>query len=93
MKPSNEPPITEEEIRILIDQGTEVGVFGEAEQDMVEGVFRLNERSINAIMTPRTEIAWLDVDDKIDEIIKRYWKVLIHDSPCLAVRWIMYWVF
>jgi len=38
---------------------------------MVEGVFRLNERSINAIMTPRTEIAWLDVDDKIDEIIKK----------------------
>jgi len=47
------------------------GFFGEAEQDMVEGVFRLNERSINAIMTPRTEIAWLDVDDKIDEIIKK----------------------
>lgn len=71
MKPSDEPPITEEEIRVLIDQGTEVGVFGEAEQDMVEGVFRLNERSINAIMTPRTEIAWLDAEDKIDEIIKR----------------------
>ena len=70
IKPSDEPPITEEEIRVLIDQGTEVGVFGEAEQDMVEGVFRLYERSINAIMTPRTEIVWLDVDDKIDEIIK-----------------------
>lgn len=70
MKPSNEPPITEEEIRVLIDQGTEVGVFGEAEQDMVEGVFRLNERSINAIMTPRIEIAWLDADDPIDDILK-----------------------
>jgi|AMWB02.1.fsa_nt_gi putative hemolysin len=71
MKPSGDPPITEEEIRVLIDQGTEVGVFGEAEQDMVEGVFRLNERSINAIMTPRTEIAWLDADDGIEEIIQR----------------------
>lgn len=76
MKPSDEPPITEEEIRVLIDQGTEVGVFGEAEQDMVEGVFRLNERSINAIMTPRTEISWLDAEDKIDDIIK-----LVLQSP------------
>lgn len=70
MKPSGEPPITEEEIRVLIDQGTQVGVFGEAEQDMVEGVFRLNERSINAIMTPRTEIVWLDADESIDEMMK-----------------------
>ncbi len=76
MKPSDEPPITEEEIRVLIDQGTEVGVFGEAEQDMVEGVFRLNERSINAIMTPRTEITWLDVDDKLEDIIR-----LVLESP------------
>lgn len=76
IKPSGEPPITEEEIRVLIDQGTEVGVFGEAEQDMVEGVFRLNERSINAIMTPRTEIAWLDADDRIDDIIR-----IVLESP------------
>jgi len=71
IKPSGDPPITEEEIRVLIDQGTEVGVFDEAEQDMVEGVFRLNERSINAIMTPRTEIVWLDADDSIEEILQR----------------------
>jgi putative hemolysin len=70
IKPSGEPPITEEEIKVLMDQGTQVGVFAETEQDMVEGVFRLNERSINAIMTPRTEIVWLDVDDSIDEMIK-----------------------
>ncbi len=71
VKPSLEPPITEEEIKVLIDQGTQVGVFGEAEQDMVEGVFRLNDRSINAIMTPRTEIVWLDLDDSKEQILKQ----------------------
>jgi len=76
IKPSGEPPITEEEIRVLIDQGTQVGVFGEAEQDMVEGIFRLNDRSINAIMTPRTDITWLDADDSIEEILK-----VIIESP------------
>lgn len=71
VKPSNEPPITEEEIRILINQGAQVGVFGEAEQDMVESVFRLNDRSINAIMTPRTEITWLDANDSKEQILKQ----------------------
>lgn len=68
---SKEPPITEEEIKVLLDMGTQVGVFGEAEQDMVEGVFRLNDRSINAIMTPRTEIEWLDTNDSPDQILKQ----------------------
>ncbi|MFH2002176.1 MAG: hemolysin family protein [Planctomycetota bacterium] len=70
VKPSNEPPITEEEIKVLIAQGTKVGVFGEAEQDMVESVFRLNDRSIDAIMTPRTEITWLDANDSEEEHLK-----------------------
>jgi putative hemolysin len=71
VKPSAEPPITEEEIKVLIDEGKQVGVFGEAEQDMVEGVFRLNDRSINAIMTPRTEINWLDINDSKEQILKQ----------------------
>ncbi len=71
VKPSAEPPITEEEIKVLIDEGKQVGVFGEAEQDMVEGVFRLNDRSINAIMTPRTEINWLDINDSSEQILKQ----------------------
>lgn len=71
VKPSLEPPITEEEIKVLIDQGTQVGIFDETEQDMVEGVFRLNDRSINAIMTPRTEINWIDANDSKEQILKQ----------------------
>ena len=61
--PSQDPPITEAEIKGLMEAGTQVGVFEESEQDMIEGVFRLNDRLINAIMTPRTEIEWLDLED------------------------------
>ena len=71
MSTSKEPPITEDEIKGLIEQGTQVGVFDAAEQDMVEGVFRLNDRSVNAIMTPRTEIEWLDADDSPEQIVKQ----------------------
>lgn len=71
IRPSNEPPVTEEEIHVLLDQGTQAGVFEEAEQDMVAGVFRLNDRRVYSVMTPRTEILWLDVRDTTDEILKK----------------------
>ena len=67
--PPAEPPVTEEEIRVLMEQGTQVGVFEAAEQDMVEGIFRLNARYIDAIMTPRTEIEWLDLSESREEIL------------------------
>jgi len=68
---SEEPPITQQEIKVLIEQGTQVGVFNETEQDMVEGVFRLNDRMVDALMTPRTEIEWLDLEDDAEEIFEQ----------------------
>src|SRR5690349_10728398 len=68
VKVSNEPPVTEEEIQLLIDQGTQAGVFEEAEQDMVEGVFSLADQRVYSLMTPRPDIVWLDIDDSIEEI-------------------------
>jgi putative hemolysin len=67
IRPSKEPPVTEEEIKHLIDQGTQAGVFEEAEQDMVKGVFRLGDRQVRALMTPRTDVVWLDLDDSPEE--------------------------
>lgn len=66
--PSNEPPITEEEFQVLLDQGTQAGVFEEAEQDMVEGVFSLGDQRVYSVMTPRTDIVWLDIEDSLEEI-------------------------
>lgn len=68
VKVSEEPPVTEEEIQLLIDQGTQAGVFEESEQDMVEGVFSLGDQRVYSLMTPRTDIVWLDIDDSIEEI-------------------------
>jgi len=68
IKPGNEPPVTEEEIQLLIDQGTQAGVFEEAEHDMVEGVFSLGDQRVYSLMTPRTDVVWLDINDTIEEI-------------------------
>jgi len=67
IKPSTAPQVTEEEIKVLIEQGTEAGTFEEAEQDMVERVFRLGDRPVNALMTPRPDIVWLDLEDSAEE--------------------------
>lgn len=66
IQPSTDPQVTEEEIKVLIEQGTEAGTFEEAEQDMVERVFRLGDRRVSALMTPRPDMVWLDLDDSAE---------------------------
>ncbi|MEQ8754139.1 MAG: hemolysin family protein [Coleofasciculus sp. G1-WW12-02] len=61
--PSQEPTVTEEEIKILMQQGTEAGTFEQVEQDMVQRVFRLDDQRVGGLMTPRPDIVWLNLDD------------------------------
>ncbi|NJO20829.1 MAG: HlyC/CorC family transporter [Spirulinaceae cyanobacterium RM2_2_10] len=61
-----EPYAAEEEIKVLLKQGTEAGTFEVAEQDMVERVLQLDERPVNTLMTLRPEIVWLDLEDSVE---------------------------
>lgn len=61
-----DPLVTEEEIKVLIRQGTEAGMFEEAEQDIVERVFHLGDQRISSLMTPRLETVWLDINDSAE---------------------------
>lgn len=67
IRTGTEPAVTEEEIRVLLEQGTQAGMFEASEQDMVARIFRLGDRPIKAFMTPRTEIEWLDVEAAPEE--------------------------
>ncbi len=71
VSPGSVPDITEEEVKVLIDQGTLTGVFEEVEQDMLESVFRMSDRTVITIMTPRTDVAWLDIDDPYEDVLRR----------------------
>lgn len=62
--------VTEEEIKTLIAEGAESGIFDPAERRMIEGVMRLPDRNVRAVMTPRREMVWLDVGASQDEILK-----------------------
>lgn len=70
-KPSKDPVITPEELKVLISQGTEGGVFEEAEQDMLEGVLHLGDRTAGMVMTPRTRMVSLDVGDSPAEVLRK----------------------
>ncbi|WAL61650.1 hemolysin family protein [Thermocoleostomius sinensis] len=63
---TNEPLVTEEEIKILLRQGAKAGAFEAAEQNMVERVFHLGDQQANALMTPRPDICWLDLNDPME---------------------------
>jgi putative hemolysin len=67
IRPSDEPQVTEEEIRVMIEQGTEAGMFEQAEEDIMKRVFQLGDRRVSSIMTPRPEIIWLDLEDSDEE--------------------------
>jgi putative hemolysin len=62
-----QPDITEDEIKALIRQGAESGVFEAVEHDMVQRVLRLGDRTIKGFMTPRTDITWLDVEEPLED--------------------------
>lgn len=62
--------VTEEEVKTLIAEGTQTGVFEPVERQMIEGVLRLSDRSVRSIMTPRPDVVWLDLDDPQETIAR-----------------------
>ena len=59
--------VTEEEVKAMIAEGTDAGVFHEAERELLEGVIRFSDRPLRSAMVPRHEIVWLDVGDPLEE--------------------------
>jgi putative hemolysin len=54
------PDVTEEEVKSMIAEGTQAGVFEKAEQEIIERLLRVADRSVRSIMVPRPDIVWLD---------------------------------
>jgi putative hemolysin len=61
--------VTEDELRALLAEGTQAGVLETGERDMIERVLRLADKPVRAIMTPRTELVWIDRTDPRREIV------------------------
>jgi putative hemolysin len=68
IKPTADGKVTEEEIKAIIKEGTEVGEVQEIEQDIVERVFHIGDRKVNSLMTHRSDIVYLSLEDTQEEI-------------------------
>lgn len=73
---SDDPPVSDEEIEVLMQQGAEAGVFHAEERAIVSNVLRLDEQKVRAIMTPRPELYFIDLDDPPEELHRQ-----IAESP------------
>ncbi len=69
IKPSEDSAVTEDEIKAIINEGTEQGTIEEAEQEIIERVFHLGDRNITSLMTHRSDIIWFDLTEN-EETIK-----------------------
>ena len=64
IKRSSDSQVTEEEIKAIINEGSELGAIEEEEKDIIERVFHLGDRNITSIMTHRTDIIWFDINEE-----------------------------
>jgi putative hemolysin len=62
----NQEKITGEEIKQILEEGTQAGVIKEVEHDMLEGILRLSNRRVNILMVPRQDIEWIDINTPPD---------------------------
>lgn len=76
---ATENSVTEEEIKAIINEGTETGAIEEKEQEIIERVFHLGDRNITSLMTHRSDIVWMDVNAKVADI-KQKMREVVHTS-------------
>ncbi len=63
VRPSQEPPVTEEEVQFMMEEGTQAGIFEKAELSIIANLFRIGDRRVSTLMTYRSDVVWLDIDD------------------------------
>jgi putative hemolysin len=71
---SKETQVSDEEVKLLLREGTQIGVFESAERDIVERTLKLSDKRVNSLMSPRSEIDWLVMDSSFNSIRKKITK-------------------
>jgi putative hemolysin len=69
LKPNPVPPITEEELKLMLKQGSEYGVIDKHESEMITEMFRFGAKTAFSIMTPKIDIRWMDILDSKEKVL------------------------
>jgi putative hemolysin len=73
--------VTEEEIKAMISEGSEFGSIEEDEKEIIERVFHLGDRNITSLMTHRTDIAWYDMKDTVNDVKNKSEEIIFSTFP------------
>lgn len=87
IKESNEPTVTQEEINMMLAEGSSAGVIEHHEHQMVRNVFRLDDRQIASLMVPRSDVVYFDVNEPLDDNLKRFEQSDHSRYPVLRGGW------
>ncbi len=82
-----EPSVTQEEINLMLAEGSSAGVIEQHEHEMVRNVFRLDDRQIASLMVPRSEVICFDVEQPLEENLKRFEESTHSRFPVVRGGW------
>ena len=82
-----EPSVTQEEINLMLAEGSSAGVIEQHEHQMVRNVFRLDDRQIASLMVPRSEVVCFDVEEPLEENLKRFESTTHSRFPVVRGGW------
>ncbi len=68
VRQAKQPGVTADEIRVMLEQGAEEGVFEPTEHELVTNVLNLDERHVGAVLTPRSDIVYVDIRDSVESL-------------------------
>ena len=71
VRPKEELSHTEDEIKIIIEESTQAGVFEKTEQDLMNQALGLGDRDVNDLMTPRPDIVSIDIETSREELLEK----------------------
>ncbi len=97
VKENEEESVTEEEIKMMVDQGEEKGTIEEEEKELINNVFEFNDITVSEIMTHRTDIFAVDINISVEELLEelseekyRYSRIPVYDETIDEIKGILY---
>ena len=94
---NEEETVTEEEIKMLVDQGEEKGTIKEEERELINNVFELNDITVSEIMRHRKDIFAVDINISLNELLEelsdeeyRYSRIPVYDETIDEIKGILY---
>ncbi len=91
----DEEIVTEEEIKMMVDEGEEKGSIEEEEKNLINNVFEFNDITVSEIMTHRTDIYAIDIERNVNDLIEeldeyKYSRVPIYEETVDEIKGILY---